>query len=390
MRAQPKDISESCKCTDPTLSEPEPEFGYEYEQGFNENVGTLDLDIKTNEKCEKLEEFINNMMRKAEMLNTTREEQIQKKQQILEELQKVERELQEKAQSQLCLQEQPMQPQIVQPQPVQPLPMQPLPMQPLPMQPLPMPPLQQPLQLQHVTFSQPFVTSTSSANFTFGQPVSLDVPRSSPESPPTCKEFLPPDGEERLSSDWSHSAGHSPEIPTTTSPSSGPTMGVPIHARDKKKARRSIKFQQSQPQLTSPQLQPITLGGIQSSTSTTPSQGSITTAQPVPVQGPPVLAAGVPVATVPTPFLGSTNSASEATLPAAPLVIGGVAEGVACADSKADHSSRASSEEVDISNVVPLEAGTASKTHEEPLSPHHSPPRQKITRSKFCVLYFTY
>ena len=43
------------------------------------------------------------MMRKAEMLNTTREEQIQKKQQILEELQKVERELQEKAQAQLII-----------------------------------------------------------------------------------------------------------------------------------------------------------------------------------------------------------------------------------------------------------------------------------------------
>ena len=37
------------------------------------------------------------------MLNTTREEQIQKKQQILEELQKVERELQEKAQAQLII-----------------------------------------------------------------------------------------------------------------------------------------------------------------------------------------------------------------------------------------------------------------------------------------------
>ena len=37
------------------------------------------------------------------MLNTTREEQIQKKQQILEELQKVERELQEKAQAKLII-----------------------------------------------------------------------------------------------------------------------------------------------------------------------------------------------------------------------------------------------------------------------------------------------
>ena len=40
---------------------------------------------------------------KAELLNTTREEQIVKKQQILEELQKVEAELHEKARAQLML-----------------------------------------------------------------------------------------------------------------------------------------------------------------------------------------------------------------------------------------------------------------------------------------------
>ena len=38
---------------------------------------------------DRLEAFINKMMQKAELLNTTREEQILKKQQILEELQKV-------------------------------------------------------------------------------------------------------------------------------------------------------------------------------------------------------------------------------------------------------------------------------------------------------------
>ena len=52
---------------------------------------------------EKLEAFINQMMKKAETLHTTREEQIVKKQQILDELQKVEHELQEKAKQQLLL-----------------------------------------------------------------------------------------------------------------------------------------------------------------------------------------------------------------------------------------------------------------------------------------------
>ena len=82
--------------------------GFDFEKALAESTavagggeGELKLDPKTSEKCEKLEAFINNMMRKAELLNTTREEQIVKKQQILEELQKVERELHEKAQAQL-------------------------------------------------------------------------------------------------------------------------------------------------------------------------------------------------------------------------------------------------------------------------------------------------
>lgn len=93
-------------------SETEPDFGEEYEKGYTEDGGgntqsALDFDIKaemkTSEKCEKLEAFIKNMMRKADMLNTTREEQIVKKQQILEQLQIVERELHEKAQEQMIL-----------------------------------------------------------------------------------------------------------------------------------------------------------------------------------------------------------------------------------------------------------------------------------------------
>ncbi|XP_022247672.1 ankyrin repeat domain-containing protein 17-like isoform X2 [Limulus polyphemus] len=59
-----------------------------------------DKDLKP---CEKLEACINTMMKKAERLNPSREEQIIQKQQILEELQRVERELQEKAQAQLYL-----------------------------------------------------------------------------------------------------------------------------------------------------------------------------------------------------------------------------------------------------------------------------------------------
>ncbi|GBM44967.1 Ankyrin repeat domain-containing protein 17 [Araneus ventricosus] len=50
---------------------------------------------------ERLEQCINSMMKKAEMLNPSPEEQIIQKQQILEELQRVERELQEKAHAQI-------------------------------------------------------------------------------------------------------------------------------------------------------------------------------------------------------------------------------------------------------------------------------------------------
>ena len=77
-----------------------------YEQGYMEDSPPvpLDLDEPSDLKAsERLEAFINKMMQKAEMLNTTREEQILKKQQILEELQKVEQELQEKAKAQLLL-----------------------------------------------------------------------------------------------------------------------------------------------------------------------------------------------------------------------------------------------------------------------------------------------
>ncbi len=91
------------------ITDVDTDLSYDYDKNYSESGSSTSLeletktDLKTNEKCEKLEAFINNMMRKAEMLNTTREEQIQKKQQILEELQKVERELQEKAQAQLLL-----------------------------------------------------------------------------------------------------------------------------------------------------------------------------------------------------------------------------------------------------------------------------------------------
>ena len=343
---KPKDISDGQKPDDPSLAEPEPDFGYEYEKGFTESGELpLDLDLK-NEKCEKLEAFISSMMRKAELLNTTREEQIHKKQQILEELQKVERELQEKAQAQLCqnLQQEEQAP-------------------------------PQPFQLQHLPFPQQFISTSPTPHFTFGQPVSLPdpghiiVPGSSPESPqPSCKEFLPPDGEERLSSsDWSGSAGHSPETPpTTTSPSSGPTMGVPIQAREKKKAKRSIKFQQQQ---TQHQLQ------LNQQPQTTEPNTNTT--------------------------LTNTNGAIEATLPAAavspPAPQPGneppQAERVADTQKPSegpskttDQNSRASSEEVDMSNVIPLEAaaaaGTASKALPETLSSPESSPQQKVSRSK--------
>ncbi|XP_064628158.1 ankyrin repeat domain-containing protein 17-like isoform X2 [Lineus longissimus] len=79
---------------------------YDYEKNYQDTGSPLsfDLDDQTDMKAsERLEAFINKMMKKAELLNTTREEQILKKQQILEELQKVERELKEKAQAQFLL-----------------------------------------------------------------------------------------------------------------------------------------------------------------------------------------------------------------------------------------------------------------------------------------------
>ncbi|KAI1285660.1 Ankyrin repeat and KH domain-containing protein 1 [Halotydeus destructor] len=57
----------------------------------------------TLKETERLEQCINNMMKRTEMLNPSREEQILQKQQILEELQRVEKELQEKAQAQIML-----------------------------------------------------------------------------------------------------------------------------------------------------------------------------------------------------------------------------------------------------------------------------------------------
>jgi hypothetical protein len=79
---------------------------YDYEKNYSDTGSPLsfDLDDQSDMKAsERLEAFINKMMKKAELLNTTREEQILKKQQILEELQKVERELKEKAQAQFLL-----------------------------------------------------------------------------------------------------------------------------------------------------------------------------------------------------------------------------------------------------------------------------------------------
>ncbi|XP_054710914.1 ankyrin repeat domain-containing protein 17-like [Uloborus diversus] len=65
--------------------------------------GIIDLDQNNMKPSERLEACINTMMKKAEMMNPSPEEQIFQKQQILEELQRVERELQEKAQAQLLL-----------------------------------------------------------------------------------------------------------------------------------------------------------------------------------------------------------------------------------------------------------------------------------------------
>ncbi|KFM83143.1 Ankyrin repeat and KH domain-containing protein 1, partial [Stegodyphus mimosarum] len=68
--------------------------------GGNMESEVMSSDMKPSER---LEQCINTMMKKAEMLHPSPEEQIFQKQQILEELQRVERELQEKAQAQLLL-----------------------------------------------------------------------------------------------------------------------------------------------------------------------------------------------------------------------------------------------------------------------------------------------
>lgn len=70
--------------------------------GGGGNIIETDAD-KSLKPSERLEACINSMMKKAEMLHPSPEEQILQKQQILEELQRVERELQEKAHAQLLL-----------------------------------------------------------------------------------------------------------------------------------------------------------------------------------------------------------------------------------------------------------------------------------------------
>lgn len=84
----------------------QPDFNYDFDGALVKCVGeaevTLELE-KDVKPCERLEACINNMMKKAEQLHHNREEQILQKQQILEELQRVERELQEKAQAQIML-----------------------------------------------------------------------------------------------------------------------------------------------------------------------------------------------------------------------------------------------------------------------------------------------
>lgn len=85
------------------------ELSYDFEKSLVEGVSNaaavaaagmgLDLgmggaDDKDLRPSERLEACINNMMKKAEMMHHNREEQILQKQQILEELQRVERELQ--------------------------------------------------------------------------------------------------------------------------------------------------------------------------------------------------------------------------------------------------------------------------------------------------------
>lgn len=66
--------------------------GQEYPPQMVTNSTSSDADL-TRRETERLEECVNNMMKRTEMLNPSREEQIIQKQQILEELQRVEREL---------------------------------------------------------------------------------------------------------------------------------------------------------------------------------------------------------------------------------------------------------------------------------------------------------
>ena len=65
-------------------------------------VAAVDTE-KALKETERLEQCINSMMKRTEMLNPSKEEQILQKQQILEELQRVEKELHTKTQAQLLL-----------------------------------------------------------------------------------------------------------------------------------------------------------------------------------------------------------------------------------------------------------------------------------------------
>ena len=82
------------------------DMDFVYDKGYAEGDTPMPLEVAEGSEvkaCEKFEAIINKMRQKAELLNNTREEQIHKKQQILEELQKVEQELQEKDKAQLLL-----------------------------------------------------------------------------------------------------------------------------------------------------------------------------------------------------------------------------------------------------------------------------------------------
>ncbi|GAB6028256.1 hypothetical protein CHUAL_002439 [Chamberlinius hualienensis] len=83
-----------------------PDFNYDFDGTFMGGVGVSEVTLQLNKDGkpnETLEACISNMMKKAEQIHINREEQIIQKQQILEELQRVERELQDKAQAQLLL-----------------------------------------------------------------------------------------------------------------------------------------------------------------------------------------------------------------------------------------------------------------------------------------------